>query len=167
MTGGLAMLHGRVESAINEQIKNELYSGYLYLAMAAHAESANLPGFGNWLRKQAEEELSHAMKLYAYVNERGGRVVLQQIDQPPVEFESPLKMFEQVYEHEQKVTALIHGLYEVATEAKDYATQSLLKWFIDEQVEEEANASLIVEQLKMAGGKGQALLMMDRSLAQR
>jgi len=161
------MINNKVQKAINEQIKDELYSGYLYLAMAAYLESADWSGFAHWMRTQADEELSHALKLYEYLNERGGRVELQTIDAPPKEFDSPLDVFEKAYAHEQHVTQLIHTLYETAAAEKDYATQSMLKWFIDEQVEEEDNTSTIVAQLCLAGDKGNALLMLDRVLGER
>ena len=161
------MLSKKVQDAINEQIKNELYSGYLYLAMSAYFEAKNLPGFAHWMRLQAEEEQEHALKFFDFVNDRGARVVLQAIDQPPVEWESPLAVFEQTLEHEQKVTGLINQLYELALEENDYPTQVMLQWFIDEQVEEEKNATEIVETLRLAGEKGQALIMMDRALARR
>jgi ferritin len=161
------MLSKKMQDAINEQIKNELYSGYLYLAMAAYAEEQNLPGFAHWMKAQCQEEVEHAMKFFKYITERGGRVELKAIDQPPVEFASPTALFEETLAHEKKVTALINGLYDLALEEKDYASQVLLHWYIDEQVEEEAHASEILETLKMAGEKGQALVMMDRALASR
>jgi ferritin len=119
------------------------------------------------MRMQAEEEVSHAMKFYQFIHERGGRVVLQAIDQPPVEFQSPLNAFEQTLEHEQKVTAMIHDLYTLAAQEKDYASQAFLQWFVTEQVEEEDSATQIVETLKMIGDKGHALLMLDRELGRR
>ena len=161
------MLNEVVQDAINEQIKNELYSAYLYLSMAAHSEAANLPGFAHWMRLQSQEEVSHAMKLFDFVNDRGGRVVLQAIDQPPVEFESPLDVFKKTLEHERKVTALIHRLYELAVKENDYAAQVMLHWFIEEQVEEEKSAEQIVEALKMIGDKPQTLIMLDRELGRR
>jgi ferritin len=161
------MLNKKVEEAINEQIKNELYSGYLYLSMSAYFEANNLPGFARWMRLQAEEEQEHALKFFDFVNDRGGRVVLHAIDQPPVEFESALAIFEQTLEHEQKVTSLIHQLYELALEQNDYPSQVMLQWFIDEQVEEEKNATEIVDTLKMVGDQGQALVMLDRALGRR
>jgi ferritin len=161
------MLSKALQDAINEQIKNELYSAYLYLAMAAYSEASNLPGFAHWLRAQSEEEVEHAMKFFDFVNERGGRVVLHAIDQPPVEFESPVKIFEETLNHERKVTGMIHRLYELALEEKDYPAQVMLHWFIDEQVEEESNATQILDTLKMIGDKGQALVMFDRELAKR
>jgi len=156
-----------MQDALNEQIKNELYSGYLYLAMSAYAESINLPGFAHWMREQAEEEQEHAMKFFKFVAERGGRVVLHAIDQPPVEFASPLALFEETLAHEQLVTSMIHKLFGMAMKEKDYATQAFLKWYIDEQVEEEANATEILEQLKMVGDSKMGLLMVDRQLAVR
>jgi ferritin len=161
------MLKKTIQDAINEQINKELYSAYLYLAMAAYFDANNLPGFAHWMRAQYREETEHALKFYGYVNERGGRVYVKAIDEPPAEFGSPLKAFEQTLEHEQYVTSLINKLYELALEEKDYATQSLLSWYIDEQVEEEDNASYIVETLKMVGEKGNGLIMLDRQLAQR
>jgi ferritin len=119
------------------------------------------------MRAQSQEEVEHAMKFFEFVNERGGRVVLHAIDQPPVDFESPVKIFEETLNHERKVTAMINSLYELALEEKDYAAQVMLHWFIDEQVEEEANASYILDTLKAIGVKGQALVMLDRELARR
>jgi ferritin len=161
------MLSKTLQNAFNDQINHELSSSYLYLSMAAYAESLNLPGFANWLKIQTKEESGHAMKLYKFVNERGGRVELQKIEQPPLEFKSPTALFEEVLKHERKITVLINKLYEVALKEKDYAAQVLLHEFITEQVEEEASASAILETLKMAGEKGHALIMMDRQLARR
>jgi ferritin len=161
------MLSKAMQDAINEQIKNELYSAYLYLSMAAYSEAANLPGFAQWMKVQSQEEVEHAMKFFDFVNERGGRVVLQAIDQPPVEFESPLDIFEKTLEHERKVTGLIHRLYELALKENDYAAQVMLHWFIEEQVEEEQNAAQILETLQMVGDKTQALFMLDRELGKR
>ncbi|MBF0586466.1 ferritin [Prosthecochloris sp. N3] len=161
------MLSKALQKALNDQIQKEFYSSYLYLSMAAYAESMNLPGFAHWLKLQQQEEHGHAMKFYKYVNERGGRVELQAIEQPQAEFPSPTAMFEEVLKHEQFITASINKLYEKALKENDYATQVMLQWFIEEQVEEEASASEILETLKMAGEKGQALLMLDRQLARR
>jgi ferritin len=161
------MLSKVVEDAINEQIKNELYSAYLYLAMSAHFEAANLPGSAHWMRLQSQEEVEHAMKFFDYVNERGGRVVLQVIDQPPVEFKLPLDIFQQALEHEQKVTGMINNLYALAVKENDYPTQVMLQWFIEEQVEEEKSAGDVVEQLRMIGDHTQGLFMLDRQLGAR
>jgi ferritin len=161
------MLQKKVQDAMNEQIRAELYSAYLYLSMSAYCESISLPGFAHWLRLQAQEEVEHAMKFFGFVNERGGRVVLLPIDQPPAEFRSPVDVFERTLEHEQKVTGLINDLYALAVEERDYASQVFLQWFVDEQVEEEAVATEILEMLRRVGDKGHALVMMDRQLAQR
>ena len=161
------MLNKTIQDAMNEQIKNELYSAYLYLSMSAYCEAANLSGFAHWMRVQAQEEVSHAMKFYEFIYGRGGRVVLQAINQPPVEFQSPLDVFEQTLGHEQKVTAMIHELYTLAVQEKDYASQAFLQWFVTEQVEEEDSATQIVETLKMIGDKRHALLMLDRELGGR
>ena len=161
------MLPRKIQEAMNEQFKNEYYSSYLYLAMAAHFDTNNLPGFAHWMRAQAREEQEHALKFYRYLYERGGTLVLQAIDQPPADFGTPLEAFEQTLAHEQKVTGLINDLYALAVAEKDYASQVFLQWYISEQVEEEANATAIIETLKMAGQKGHALIMLDRQLARR
>ncbi len=156
-----------VQDAMNEQIKNELYSAYQYLSMAAYCESANLPGFARWMRAQAREELQHAMKFYDFVLDRNGRVVLHPIDAPVVEFGSPLEVFERALEHEQKVTAMINDLYGLAAGENDYASQTFLQWFVTEQVEEEKNAGDVVETLKMVAGSSEALFLLDRELGKR
>ena len=161
------MFTEKLQKALNDQIKHELYSSYLYLSMAAHFEAANLPGFAHWMHAQSGEEREHGMKFFEFIYDRGGRVKLQAIDQPPTEFGSPLQVFEQVLSHEQKVTSLIHDLYALALQEKDYPTQVMLHWFINEQVEEEKNAATIIELLKLAGESGASLLMADRQLGAR
>jgi ferritin len=161
------MLSKVVQDTINEQIKNELYSAYLYLSMSAYCEAANLPGCAHWMRVQSQEEVSHAMKFFEFVFDRGGRVVLQAIDQPPVDFKSPLDIFQQTLQHEQKVTAMINHIYELAVKENDYATQTFVQWFITEQVEEEKNASQILDQLKAIGDQPAALFMLDGYLGKR
>ncbi|MFQ5657890.1 MAG: ferritin, partial [Candidatus Methylomirabilales bacterium] len=145
------MLSQKIQDAINEQIKHEFYSSYLYLSMSAHFESVHLSGFARWMRLQSQEEMSHAMKLFDFVQGREGRVVLKAIDQPPAKFKSPIDVFQQALEHERKVTGMIHKLYDLAAKENDYATQVMLQWFVTEQVEEEKAAGDIVEQLKMIG----------------
>jgi ferritin len=135
--------------------------------MSMHSSSIGLQGFTSWLRVQWQEELGHAMKLTEIVHDRGGRVTLQAVDKPPAEFKSPLDIFQQVLVHEQKVTALINRLYEIALKENDYATQVEVQWFIKEQIEEEKNATTILDQLKMAGESGASLIMVDRALAAR
>ena len=161
------MLSKKLEAAINEQINKELHSAYLYLSMATHLDANNLPGAAHWMRAQFREEQGHAMKFYRYVYERGGQVTLKPIDGPPTEFGSLLSIFEQVLEHEKKVTGLINDLYALALAENDYASQIFFQWFVSEQVEEEDNATQIIETLKMVGEKGQALFLLDRQLAQR
>ena len=156
-----------IEKALNDQIKHEAYSAYLYLSMAAYFDSINLPGFAHWMKVQRDEEQSHALKIYDYVYDRGGRVTLQALEQPPSEFGSALEAFQQALEHERKVTGLINGLHELAQKHSDYATQAFLQWFINEQVEEEKTASDIVERLKLAGERGSALLWIDKELGSR
>ncbi|MEN8376650.1 MAG: ferritin [Gemmatimonadota bacterium] len=156
-----------VRDAINDQIRNELYSGYVYLAMAAHFEENNLSGFAHWMRLQAQEELGHGMRLYDYLLDRGGHVTLEAIEQPPVEWGSPLSIFEHALEHERSVTGMIDALYELAKEKHDHATQVALQWFITEQVEEEASAEDAVAQLRMAGDNAAALLMLDQKFGAR
>lgn len=161
------MISETVQDAMNQQLKSELYSAYVYLSMAAYFEAANLPGFAHWMRVQSQEELEHAMKFYDFINDRNGRVVLQAIDQPPIEFESPLEIFERALAHEQQVTAAINQLYDQAVQEQDYATQAFLHWFVTEQVEEEKMATQIVETLKMVGDRGEALFLLDRELGGR
>ena len=161
------MLKQTVQDAINEQIKNEFYSAYVYLSMSAYCQTINLPGFANWMRVQSREEVSHAMRLFDYVIDRDGRVVLEAIGRPPTEVKSPLDLAEQILEQERRVTGMIERLYELAIKENDYATQAQLQWFITEQVEEEKNANTIFEQLKMVGDNRTALLMLDMELGKR
>jgi ferritin len=157
----------KMQDALNEQIKEEIASAYIYLSMAAYCESINLAGFASWMVAQSQEEWSHAMKFYSYIHDRGGRVVLEGIDKPATEFAGPVDVFEKTLAHEQFITGRIHNLYAMAAEEKDYASQGILQWFVKEQVEEEKTAGDILEMLKMVGDKGQGLIMLDRQLAQR
>jgi len=161
------LLGTAIEEAMNEQIKNELFSAYQYLSMSAYCESENLPGFAQWMRAQSREEMEHAMKFYDFILERNGRVALRALDGPLVEFGSPLEVFEQALEHERRVTAMINDLYALAVRENDYASQTFLQWFVTEQVEEEKNAGDVVETLKMVGDKSEALFLLDRELGQR
>ncbi len=160
-------MNDTVQAAFNEQIKHELFSGYLYLSMSAHFEAENLPGFAHWMKLQAQEELEHALRLFDHVLRRGGRVDLQAIDAPQTEFGSPAEIFESVLEHEQKVTGLIHRLFELSGKEGDWAAQQELQWFIAEQVEEEDNASSARDQVGMAGDDPAAILMLDREFGAR
>lgn len=161
------MLSKKMLLELNNQIKYEIYSAYYYLSMAAYLDDLGLPGFANFFKIQFKEELDHAMKFYHYVNEQGGRVILQQIDQPKTEFKSPEEIFKLSYEHEQFVTKRIYLLMDIAKKEKDYSTESFLKWFVDEQVEEEATMKGYLDKIKLVGGKGQGLLMIDAELGSR
>jgi ferritin len=161
------MLSKTMQDAINEQIQKEYSSSYLYLAMAAYCEASNLPGSAKWMRVQSQEELTHAMKLYEHMVDRGGRVMLQAIPQPPAEYKSALDVFEKVLAHEQLVTASIHKLYALAVKENDYPAQVTLQWFVTEQVEEEKNATQVVEQLKAVGESKTSLMLLDRHLGKR
>lgn len=161
------MLSKAMQDAINQQVRNEFSSAYAYLAMAAYCEERNLGGCAHWLRLQAREEVGHAMKLFDYIHSRGGQVALGPIEPPPAKFKSALEVFQRALEHERKLSGMIHKLYELAVKEDDYATQATLQWFVTEQVEEEKSAVQIVEQLKLVGEEGPALLMVDRQLAAR
>lgn len=161
------MISKKMEKALNEQVNAELYSAYLYLSMEAYFKSMNLNGFANWMRVQTQEEVAHAMKIYGFIDERGGRIALKAIDGPQTEWDSPLAVFKDIYKHEQKVTSLINNLVNLAIEEKDHATNTFLQWFVNEQVEEEASADQVVQQLKMMEKAPGGMFMLDRELAQR
>jgi ferritin len=161
------VIDGKMEKAINEQINAELYSAYLYLAMAAYFESANLPGFANWMRVQFQEELAHAMKFYDHMIERNGRVELKAISAPAKSWKGVVPVFEETLAHEREVTALIHKLVDLALKLGDHATNAMLQWFVNEQVEEESTAERILEELKMIADNSSAMFMMNRELAAR
>ncbi len=161
------MLNKKMEDAINKQLNAELYSSYLYLSMAAFFESKDLSGFANWMQVQAQEELSHAMKFYNYLVQRGARVTLPQIDEPPAEWESQVAVFEHVFEHEQMVTGLINDLVDLAVSLGDHATNNFLQWYVAEQVEEEESSSGVLQKVKLAGDAPSGLFMLDSELGQR
>lgn len=161
------MLEAKIETALNKQINHELTAAYGYLAMAAYFETTNLAGFAAWMHKQRQEELEHAMRLFRYVNDRGGRVVLDAVPQPRSDFDSVREVFNRALETEQHNTKAIHDLYGLATQLKDYATQSHLQWFIDEQVEEEKLMNEILSLLELAGDNKAALLALNNQVAKR
>jgi ferritin len=167
LKGVQEMVKEEVQEALNEQINAELYSAYLYLSMAAYFENRGLSGFAHWMRVQEAEERMHAMKFFDFILERGGKVALKEVDAPPIEWDSPLATFEAVYAHEQKITTLINDLVRLARKHEDYATESFLTWFVDEQVEEERNVDDVLRKLKLIGDSTQGLLMLDRELSQR
>lgn len=157
----------KMQEAINEQINAELRSSYLYLSMSAYFESKSLKGFAQWMRVQAKEELEHAMKFFDYVNERGGRVTLKPIEAVKTEWVSAVEVFEDTYKHEMLVTSLIDKLVDLARSENDHASEVFLQWFVDEQVEEEDNASYILSQLQMIGDAPHLLLTLDREIGKR
>ncbi len=161
------MIGKKMEDALNEQVNAELYSAYLYLSMESYFKSKNMNGFASWMRVQTQEEMSHTMKIYDFIDERGGRIVLKAIEGPPTQWDSPLAVFEAVYEHEQKVTGLIDDLVDLAIAERDHATNSFLQWFVSEQVEEEASADAAIQQLKMVESAPGGMFMLDRELGQR
>lgn len=161
------MLSETVQQAINKQITMEFGASHAYIAMAGYFENLNLSGFANWFRVQSEEEREHALRFFDYVLDRGGQVQIGALHEPQAEFAAPLEAFEYALGHERKVTAAIHAIYKLAADESDYATQSMLKWFIDEQIEEEKNAEEMIQHLKMVGESSVGLLMLDQKLAAR
>lgn len=161
------MINPKVEAAINDQINAEFWSAYLYMSMANYFSNIGLAGFSNWMNVQFEEELFHVRRFMTYVNERGGKVILKPIAEVETEWTGPLNAFEETLAHEEKVTSLINGLMDIAIKESDHATKSFLQWFVDEQVEEEANVNDIINHLRLIRGEGQGLFMMDKELKLR
>jgi ferritin len=161
------MLTKKVEQAMNDQLAVELQSAYVYLGMSSYCESASLPGCAQWLRAQAGEEYDHAMRFYNFITDRGARVRLKGLDAPPTDYSSALAVFEKALDHERSVTNSINRLYDLVAKEKDFASQAWLDWFATEQVEEEKTVGHIVDQMKMTGGKGDALFLIDRELGNR
>jgi ferritin len=161
------MLTKKLEKALNEQIKWELYSGYLYLSMSAWFADQGLSGFANWMRIQAQEELAHAMRFFDYLLERGGRAVMAAIDAPDSAWKTPLAVMQQTLEHEQHVTARINDLVDLAKAEKDHATDIMLQWFVSEQVEEEDSVGEVLNKVRLIGKDGGGLYMLDKELAGR
>ncbi len=161
------MLSKKMEDAFNEQINAELYSAYLYLAMAAYFESLNLHGFAHWMKCQTNEEFGHAMKMFDFLNQCGNRVVLKSIPEPSITWDSPLAVFEATYKHEQAVTARIAAMVNLAIAEKEHAAANFLQWFVKEQVEEEASAADVVQKLKMIADSTTGQLFIDSELGKR
>jgi ferritin len=161
------MLKKSIENAINQQINAEFHSAYLYLSMSSYCQSIGMAGCANWMKIQYQEELAHATHFFDYVLERGGRAILAPIAEVEVNFRSILHVFESTLAHEVKVTALINNLMDIAIKESDHATKSFLQWYVDEQVEEEANVEQILNNLKLINGEGQGLLMLDREMQTR
>ncbi|NQU51222.1 MAG: ferritin [Bacteroidetes bacterium] len=161
------MLKEKMLKVLNEQINAEQYSAMLYLAMSAYFNDKGLPGFANWMYVQYQEESSHANKFFNYVVERGEKVELGAIKQVPTTWEGIIDVYEATLEHEQMVTGLINNLMDVAVAESDHAAQSFLRWFVDEQVEEEANVQQILDTLKLIDGQGNGIFLLDREMRQR
>jgi len=161
------MLSKKLEVALNRQINEEYYSSYLYRSMVAYMEANNLDGCAHWMRMQADEEHMHALKIFDYVLERGGRVELQDVKAPPATWGSPLEAFEAALAHEELMTQCITQLADLALEERDHATNNVMQWYVSEQVEEEANVDSIVKKLRMVGDSGPGMFMMDSELKSR
>ena len=161
------MLSKNLLKGLNDQINFEFYSSYIYLAMSGYCHSIDLDGFANFFRVQAKEELDHAMKLYDYVYQKNGTVELEQVDKPNAEYNGVIDVFQKAYEHEQLVTKRIYELTDIAYEEREHSTISLLKWFIDEQVEEENNFNSLVKRVRRIEDNPAGLYMMDDELATR
>jgi ferritin len=161
------MLSKKMVTAMNNQIQAEMYSSYLYLAMAAYCDRENLKGFAHWMNLQADEERGHALRFFNFLLENGEKVALKALEQPPADFGTPLQTFRKVLEHEKKITALIHKLYQLALDEKDYRSQIMLQWFVNEQMEEEEQAQFIVTRIEQVDGKMSAVLWIDKELGKR
>jgi len=155
------MLNETLEQALNDQVNYELTAAHGYLALAAYFDDASLNGFASFMRNQFNEEIGHAMKLFDYIHDRGGKVKMQDISVASADYDTPQTAIHAALEMERKNTQAIHKLYKLALDADDYPTQSLLKWFIDEQVEEEKWANEILSLLKMVGDQPSGLLLLD------
>ncbi|KPU26806.1 ferritin [Caloranaerobacter sp. TR13] len=161
------MLSERLLKELNEQVKYELYSAHYYLAMAAYCAQQDLDGFANFFKVQVEEEKFHAMKFFDFINEMDGRVTIQALEEPKNDFESLIDVFKAALEHEKFVTKRIYKLMDIATEEKEHATISLLKWFVDEQIEEQNSMKAILKKLERLGDNSHGIYMLDEELAQR
>ena len=161
------MINEKIQQALNDQIQKEFFSSCLYLSMASYLNEIGFKGFSSWMRKQSEEELSHGMKIYEYVLTRGGRVYLQQIQQPPVDWNGATNVFDNALLHEEYITSEIYKIADIAEEVRDRATLSFLQWFIDEQVEEEAQVRDILRKLRTVGNDTSSMYDLDDVLGER
>jgi len=161
------MIGESLAQAMNDQIRVELESSYIYLSMAAWLHDRDLDGMARWMRAQAHEEMTHAMKFFDHILDRGSRVILQDVAQIKTDWSSIQEIWNDTYAHEQLVTSKINDLLTIAREERDYQAEPLLNWFIEEQIEEEATASKIAGEIEMVGNDKSALLMLDRELGQR
>lgn len=161
------MLTAKIEKELNNQLNKEIFSAYLYMSMAAYFQSVDLLGFSNWMYVQAKEEMLHAEKFYLFIQERNGKVVLEQINKPQTDWESPLAAFEASLKHEEYITASINNIANIAIEEKDHATNIFLQWFITEQVEEESSVTEVIRKLKLMKDAPGGLYMLDKELGAR
>jgi ferritin len=161
------MIKEKILTILNKQINEELYSSYLYLSMSNYFSSLNLDGFAKWMRMQSQEEYEHGMKIYDYILQRDGKVVLAKIETPKAVWKSPLEVFQETLKHEQHISACVNNIVNMAIQEKDHATTNFFQWFVGEQVEEEANATNILEKMKMVGDNKSGLFMLDRELGKR
>ena len=161
------MLSERVLNALTTQLNHEQFASHLYLAMSAYFIEQNLPGFAHWMRRQVEEESFHALKLFDYIERRRGRIVLKAINEPPVDWESPLAAVEAAFKHEQKVSAGVNAIIDICRDERDYATENFLQWFVSEQVEEEAAVDLVVQKLIKVQDSPSGMFILDNEMQQR
>lgn len=161
------MLAKKLEEVLNEQINAEIYSSYIYYAMSAYFESVNLRGFAQWMHVQAQEELVHADKFFRFICDRGGRVALKAVQAPKTEWASAIDAVSEAYKHEQYITGRIYNMVDMALQEKDFATKTFLDWFVTEQVEEEANADKILQDLKLVQQSSQGIFLLDREVGTR
>jgi len=160
-------MNQNITNALNKQINEEMKSAYLYLAMSADFSDKNLPGFAQWMHVQYQEEMVHAMKIYNYILERGKKVELLEMDKPQSSWNSVEEAFEAAYQHEQFITDCINKLVKLARDESDYATEIFLQWFVSEQVEEEASADEILQNVKMVKESKHGMYMLDKEMSQR
>lgn len=161
------MISKKMQQALNKQINSELYSSYLYLSMSSYFEESKYPGFAHWMRIQAQEEVIHAMKIYTFIHDRGGKVELLEINAPPKKWKTAHEVFKETLEHEKKVSKMIYDLIDLANEEHDHAVNNFLQWFVTEQVEEEANTSRLLDQFEMVESAPGGVYMLDRELGSR
>ena len=161
------MISKRIQDAMNDQIKHETFSAYLYFSMAAYFYSRSLDGMAQWMKAQAQEEFGHALRFFNHINDRGGRIELHALEKPQTEWDSPLAAFEAALAHEEFITGKINDLAKLADEENDRAAGIMLQWFVTEQVEEEDSVSSVIDMLKLIGDSGHGMIMADRELGTR
>ncbi len=161
------MLSKNIELGLNNQMSNEFCAEYAYLAMASYFHYHDLDGIANYFHVQSSEERTHAMRIYNFILNKLGKITLKTIEAPVLDFKSPIEVFEQALAHEEAVTKSINHLMDIAIKENDHAVNSFLRWYVDEQVEEEALANKSLNRIKMVGGKGEGLLILDQEFGKR